>query len=168
MGNQNKLQAYPQSLKTSELMTQTVCGNRSFMYLVPPKDALTIERLYTHFVMQFESAISSGDRFVQSIGIVDEIPLLSSYTANYQRRIELNTQADANRRVDIGLDLTQLLKRDNVAYEEGGFDPADDEGFTFVEILLSPNLTSVHPNYLNVGTIEVWKTDALFTTIGIR
>lgn len=168
MGSQNKQQPYPYSLKTAAMMTQTVCGNRIFMYLVPPKDALSIERLYTHFVMQFDSSIATADQIVRSIGIVDEIPLFSTGTANYQKRLDLNIQADANRRVDIGIDLSHLLNPENVAYEEGGFDPADDEGFTFVEVLLSANIDTIHPSYLNVGTIEVWKTDALFTTIGIR
>lgn len=138
------------------------------MYLVPPKDALTIERLYTHFVFQFNASISASDRVVQSIGIVDEIPLTDATDANYQRRVDLYQQADSNRRVDIGIDLSHLLNPDNVAYEEGGFDPADDEGFTFVEIRLSQSLNSGHPNYLNTGTIELWKTDALYTTVGIR
>ena len=137
MGNQNKLQPYPYSLKTAAMNSQTVCGNRIFMYLVPPKDALSIERLYTHFVMQFESAVPSGDRIIRSVGIVDEIPLLASQDANYQRRIDLNVSADSNRRVDLGIDLSHLLMPENVAYEEGGFDPADDEGFTFVETLIS-------------------------------
>ena len=168
MGSQNKLQPYPYSLKTAAIGTYSVCGRRIFMYLVPPKDALTIEKLYSHFVFQFSASISASDQVVQSIGIVDEIPLTDSTNATYQRRIDLNTQADSNRRVDIGIDLSHLLNPDNVAYEEGGFDPADDEGFTFVEIRLSDNLDSNHPNYLNTGTIELWKIDALFTTVGIR
>lgn len=168
MGNQNKQQPYPYSLKTVAMSSQTVCGNRIFMYLVPPKDSLTIERLYTHFVMQFDSSVPTADRIVRSVGIVDEIPLLITGDANYQRRIDLDLQADSNRRVDISIDLSHLLVPENVAYEESGFDPASDQGFTFVEILLSENITSDSSYYLSVGTIEVWKTDALFTTIGIR
>lgn len=168
MGSQNKQQPYPYSLKTASIGTYSICGRRIFMYLIPPKDALTIERLYTHFVLQFNASIDTADQVVQSVGIVSEIPLTDSTDATYQRRLELNTQADSNRRVDIGIDLSHLLKNDNVAYEEGGFDPADDEGFTFVEIRLSDNLNSGHPNYLNTGTIELWKIDALFTTVGIR
>ena len=138
------------------------------MYMLPPKNALTIERLYTHFVFQFDSGVAAADRYIQSIGIVDEIPLLIGQDANYQRREELNIQADANRRIDISMDLTHLLKKDNVAYEESGFDPATDEGFTLVEVLLSPNINQAHPSYLSVGVAELWKTDGLFTTIGIR
>lgn len=168
MGNQSKIQAYPYSLRTVAMKDTTICGWRFMYYMLPPKQALTIERLHMHFVMQFVSGVASADRIIKYVGIVDEIPLLIGNQANYQRRQEINLQADANRRVDLSIDLSHLLKRDNVAYEEGGFDPADDEGFTFVEIVLSENLNTAHPNYLNVGTIELWKLDGLFTTTGIR
>lgn len=168
MGSQSKLQAYPYSLRTVAMSTFQMCGYRFMYYMLPPKDALTIERLYCHFVFQFASGVAVADRYIQSIGIVDEIPLLITQDANYQRRQDLNIQADANRRIDVSLDLTHLLNKNNVAYEEGGFDPADDDGFTFVEVLLSPNLNSDNANYLNVGSVELWKLDGLFTTVGIR
>lgn len=168
MGSRSKLQAYPYSLRTVAAADFSMCGYRFMHYMLPPKDALTIERLYTHFVFQFDASIDVADQVIQSIGIVDEIPLLINGDANYQRRQELNIQADSNRRIDVSIDLSHLLKRDNVAYEEGGFDPADDTGFTFVEVLLSPNLDINHPSYLSVGVAELWKIDGLFTTIGIR
>jgi hypothetical protein len=168
MGNQSKLQAYPYSLRTVAMKDTQICGYRFMLYMLPPKGALTIERLYTHFVLQFASGVAVADRYIQSIGIVDEIPLLIGTDANYQRRETLNVQADSNRRIDISMDLTHLLNKDNVAYEEGGFDPAADEGFTFVEVVLSPNLNESNANYLNVGDIELWKIDGLFTTTGIR
>jgi len=136
------------------------------MYMLPPKDALTIERLYCHFVMQFDAGVASGDRVVQSIGIVDELPPFPNTSeSNYQRREILNVSADSNRRVDISIDLTHLLDNTNVEYTESGFDdnPAET-GYTAVEILLSDNLL----NTSTVGTLELWKIDALFTTTGIR
>jgi hypothetical protein len=168
MGQQNHLQPYTYSLRTIAMSDAGFCGYRAMLYMLPPKDALRIERLYCHFVMQFASGVAAANRKIESIGIVDEIPLLISQEANYQRRQELNIQADANRRVDVSIDLTHLLKKDNVAYEEGGFDPADDEGFTMVEVKLPDALDSNNPNYLNVGTVELWKIDGLFTTVGIR
>lgn len=105
---------------------------------------------------------------IESIGMVDEVPLLITSDANRQRRIELNQTADANRRVDISVDLTHLLKNDDVAYEETGFDTGPDTGYTMVEILLPNTLDINNANYLNVGSVELWKIDALFTTIGIR
>ena len=144
----------------------TACGYRFMMYMQPPKDALTIERLYCHFIFQFDSGIAAADRVVQSIGILDETaPFPADTSANYQRRQTLNIQADSNRRVDIGIDLSHLLKNDNVRYEEVGFDSSDiDTGFTVVEILL-PNTISFATTS---GIIELWKQDGLYTTTGIR
>lgn len=173
MGSQTKLQAYPYSLKTvaasedsTSLATGLICGNRFFMYMLPPKDALTIERLFCHFVFQFDASISSSDRVIKSIGIVDEIiPFPEGAVSNYQRRQDVNLQADANRRVDLSIDLTHLLNRENVGYEESGFDPNPvTTGYTLVEILLSQNI----PTLTATGVVELWKIDGLFTTIGIR
>lgn len=165
MGNQNKLQPYPYSLKTVLAANQEGCLNRFFLYMLPPKDALTIERLFCHFVFLFDSSVAVSDRVVQSIGIVDELtPFPITAESNYQRRQTVNMQADSNRRVDISMDLTHLLNHDNVAYEESAFDDGPTDGYTAVEILLSDNLQSTS----TVGTIEIWKIDGLFTTTGIR
>ena len=165
MGNQNKQQPYPYSLKTVLASQQAACLNRFFLYMLPPKDALTIERLFCHFVFLFDAGVASGDRVVQSIGIVDQlVPFPITATSNYQRRQSVNMTADANRRVDLSIDLTHLLKHDNVAYEEDAFDDGPTTGYTAVEILLADALQSTSVT----GTIESWKLDALFTTTGIR
>ncbi len=165
MGSQNKLQPYPYSLKTVLASNQEGCLNRFFLYMLPPKDALTIERLYCHFVFQFDAGVAAADRVVQSIGIVDELtPFPITATSNYQRRQSVNRSADSNRRVDISMDLTHLLNHNNVAYEESAFDDGPSNGYTAVEILLADALQSTS----TVGTIELWKIDGLFTTTGIR
>jgi hypothetical protein len=133
--------------------------------MLPPKDALTIERLFCHFVFLFDSSVAASDRVVQSVGIVDQlVPFPITATSNYQRRQPVNMSADANRRVDLSIDLTHLLKHDNVSYEEDAFDDGPTTGYTAVEILLADNLREIS----TVGTIEIWKLDGLFTTTGIR
>lgn len=167
MGSQNKLQPYPYSLKTIAADdAQTICLNRFFMYMIPPKEALTIERLYCHFVMTFDAGVAAADRVLESIGIVDELrPFPATAEANYQRRQTINMAADANRTVDLSIDLTHLLKHDNVAYEENAFDPGEtDTGYTAVEIKLPDSLSLTS----NVGALVLWKIDGLFTTTGIR
>ena len=165
MGNQNKLQPYPYSLKTILAANQSACLNRFFLYMLPPKNALTIERLFCHFVFLFDASVAAADRVVQSVGIVDElVPFPITAESNYQRRQTVNMSADANRRVDLSIDITHLLNHDNVAYEEDAFDDGPSTGYTAVEILLSDNLRETQ----TVGTIEAWKIDGLFTTTGIR
>lgn len=167
MGSQNKLQPYPYSLKTIAADdAQTICLNRFFMYMIPPKEALTIERLFCHFVMTFDSAVAAADRKIVSVGIIDELRVFPmTAEANYQRRQEVNLEADGSRVVDLSIDLTHLLKHDNVAYEENAFDPGVTEtGYTAVEILLPESLSSTQ----NIGVLTLWKIDGLFTTTGIR
>lgn len=172
MGGQSRQQPYPYSLRTvsasedsTSLASGLICGNRFFMYMLPPKDALTIERLFCHFVFQFDASIASADRVIQSIGIVDELPPFpETAESNYQRRQELNISADANRRIDVSIDLTHLLKNDDVAYTETPLDIGPDNGYTAVEILLSDNI----PVLTATGVVELWKIDGLFTTVGIR
>lgn len=165
MGAENKLQPYPYSLKTVLASNQAGCLNRFFLYMLPPKEALTIERLFCHFVFQFDVSVAVGSQVVQSIGIVDQlVPFPITATSNYQRRQTVNLQADANRRVDLSMDLTHLLNHNNVAYEEDAFDDGPTTGYTAVEILLSDALQSTSL----VGNIEIWKIDGLFTTTGIR
>ena len=167
MGNQNHQQAYPYSLKTVAADSgQGICTNRFFMYMIPPKDALTIERLYCHFVMTFDAGISAADRKILSLGIVDELrPFPMTEDANYQRRQDLNISADANRVIDVSVDLTHLLNKTNVRYEESGFDSNPiTTGYTAVEVLLPLSLA----NTSNIGVLTLWKIDALFTTTGIR
>lgn len=165
MGSQNKQQSYPYSMKTVLCADQSMCTARAFLYMLPPKDALTIERLYCHLVMQFDSGIAVGDRVLESIGIVDElVPFPMQAISHYQRRQTLNLQADSNRRVDVSLDLTHLLNRSNVAYSESVLDDGPANGYTAVEMKLPDTL-----QYSGItGTIELWKIDALFTTTGIR
>lgn len=168
MGSGNKKQVYPYSLKTIAAgSSQLICRNRFIMYMLPPKEALTIERLFCHFVMTFDAGIAAGNRKIDAIGIVDETSSLFpiSEEANYQRRQTVDLSADANRVVDLSIDLTHLLKHDNVRYEEVGFDPSDiDTGFTAVEIKLPDALEDTS----TIGVITIWKIDGLFTTTGIR
>lgn len=165
MGNESKLQQFPYSLRTIAHSGQTFCGYQAALYIVPPQNALTIENLNTHFVMQFDSAIAAANRKIESIGIIDEWTLLATQTPNRTRRITINQSADANRRVDLNIDLTHLLKNTDINYREtvlGASDPTT--GYTFVEILLPAALGVT----ANVGTIELWKIDGLYTTTGIR
>lgn len=142
------------------------CGGKILMYVVPPEKALTIENISIHFKATFDAAIPSGQRIVKSVSIVDKIPLMynSNSDVNYIRTLQLNTAADATtRKVDMKLDISHLLKKDNVGYRELFGDSA------------MPNLTYVmiEPDdaligNTNIGRIDLWKIDAQFTTQGIR
>src|SRR3990167_6588028 len=136
MGQGSKQAVYPYTFRIVAAADQTLCSYRAFIYIVPPDLALTIERLNMHFVFQFDAAIATADRVLESVGITDEFPFTAGTDANYQRRQAVNLTADGNRRVDLNIDLTHLLNPENVGYreEELGSDP--ETGYTMVEVLL--------------------------------
>ena len=156
-----KVHFYKQSTRLIAMSGVTICNDRHFLYIVPPEKALSIENLFVHLKLTFDAAIASGNRVLNYIGVSDEIPLLITGTANRQKKFTLNQAADANRVIDLKIDLTSLLKKDNVAYREL-FD--DDPGnATYVEIKFPDALRNV----ANIGTFNIWKIDAQFTTEGI-
>lgn len=154
---------YPYTFRSAVLAGVTQCFDKVILYIVPPEDALQIEGLYVHFRMTFDSAVPSGDRVVRSIGICNEVPLTLADDPALLRVVQLNQAADINRKVDIRVDLTHLLVKGNVRHRDYFTDPGTGD-LTYVIVQLDTDLRST----ANVGTIDLWKIDALFTTKGIR
>lgn len=168
-----KHQPYTYSLKTAAIANNTnVCNNGVYMYLVPPKDAITIENLYTHVQFQFDAAIPVGQRIITNIGIsvgdpVEFDPVIQEYvprTDGRLRKIPVNWAADGNRIIDKRIDLTSVLQKEFAAYRDYFLDFLDpDEVYTYIWIEFAvPFGTSI------TGKMNLWKADALYTTIGIR
>lgn len=173
MSESSKHQPYTYSLKTvafgrnaSNTGSSLICTGSIIFYPVPPDGALTIENLYVHLIMQFDAAIPSAARVLRKIGIIDTpiSPLFFPSLVNRLKTLDVNIEADANRIIDYRIDLSSLLKKDDVAYR-GVFeeDSTPENGYTMVYLEFDETLESTS----NVGSILQWKTDALFTTIGI-
>lgn len=156
-----KNQEYTYSLKTVAVDTTniltTFCTGTALFYIVPPEDAISIQYLRTQFKFIFDSSIDVAYRRLDRIGIID-----AKYGATYERYIDLNLVADGNREVEVNINLTPLLKKDNVAYTL--FEDAFGTGYTYIYIQLAPELVDTG----SVGEMRLWKADALFTTTGIR
>lgn len=156
-----KNQEYKYSLKTvaadtTNILT-TMCLGRALFYIVPPQDAQSIQYLRTHFKFKFDSSIPSGYRRLDRVGIID-----AKFGATYERYLDVNLIADANREVELNINLTPLLKKENVAYTL--FEDAFGTGYTYIFIELAPELYETP----SIGEMRLWKADALFTTLGIR
>lgn len=160
-----KLQPYPYTLRMVNLYREYVpCSYRYFFYITPPRNALTIENLYTRIRLTFSAAVATANQKIVSVGIADQVPTSVTGTPNYEKLFTLNQAADANRVIDLRLDLSVLLNRNNVGYREsGGTYPST--GYTYVELNLSSNVNNGATGQV---TINLWKIDALFTTTGIR
>jgi hypothetical protein len=158
-----KKQEYTYSMKTAGVDTRdiltTFCNGRAIFYLIPPKDALSIQYLRTQFKFIFDSSIPTDWQKIYRIGIRDS--KLDDFVT-YERYIELDLAADGARTVQIDMNLTPLLKKDDVAYTE--FEDTFGTGYCYVYIELAPELAATG----TIGEMRLWKVDALFTTVGIR
>lgn len=77
---------------------------------------------------------------------------------------DVNIAADVNRMIDKRIDLSALLKKDDIAYR-GVFSDAStpDNGYTMIYLGFDDSLV----NQSITGAVKLWKADGLFTTIGI-
>lgn len=167
MSESTKHQPYTYSLKTVAYvgMGTDICTNVIMMYIVPPDNALTIENLYMHLVMQFDAAVPVGDRVLRKIGISDEFTSEYFFGApNRLKVFDVNIAADANRMIDKRIDLSALLKKDDVLYRELILPiTAPDTGYTYIYLEFDED----QKNNNLLGSIKLWKADALYTTVGI-
>lgn len=166
MSNSTKSQFYHYTLCTVGVVEQQMCTDKAYLYPVPPEDAMTVESVFVHFRMVFDSAIQTHHQVVESIGIANQRPLFQTTEPTIHRKVELNAAADGARRVDIKVDLTHLLEgiKENAAWTPLFGADYDDGDQTFIYLKLPAALRGT----LNVGTIELWKVDTLYTTREIR
>lgn len=164
MSEKTKLQEYKYSFKSAaftSLGVVNLCQDKILFYLVPPQEALSIQYLRTHLKFQFESSVASADRVIEKIGIISAYEY-NELGVDYFKSVDINQAADGSRNVELNINLTPLLKKDNVAYSIELTPPG--EGYTMIWVKF-PN--SLYGNN-SVGRILLWKADALFTTTGIR
>ena len=154
---------YPFTLRTTNIAALAFCRDKMYLYPVPPEDALSIENLFIHLKFTFDASVAAGNRIVEWIGVGSEFPTFIEDEPAYFKKIDLNQAADANRKVDIKLDLTTVLNKDNVRYREYFETPVTTD-YTYVIIKLSENLRDTSL----VGTAQLCKLDALYTTKGIH
>jgi hypothetical protein len=165
MSESSKHHFYHYTARSVVLADYAWCGGKILLYVMPPEKALTIENMFVHFKATFDSAIPSGQRLVKSISIVDKRPFFydSNSDVNYMRTLDLNILADGSRKVDIKVDISHLLKKDNVGFREY-FSDSSTPNLTYV--MIEPDDSLIGNN--NIGRIDLWKLDAQFTTQGIR
>jgi len=172
----NKIQPYKYSLKCAAVDVDGagyMCGDTWYFYIVPPEDALTIENIRTHLCIQFDSAVPSAFQKLERVGIINTYPGL--YPITHKRTLTVNKTADANRIIDLEIDLSKLLKKDNVDYWNGGA-MSYPENATLIVLEFAVGASSYNGDGTlyqtgslgEPGGVLLWKTDALFTTQGIR
>ena len=163
----SKKQEYKYSIKTGAYADTSHLGmmlDKFLFYLVPPQDSIAIKSLRTSLKIQFDASIPVADQIIEQIGITSDY-LYDENEAAYFRSLMLNKAADANRIVELDIDLTSLLKKDNVFYNAGMFNFGNSSQFTFIWLKIGRG-TNLQSSFN--GLILKWKADALFVTKGIK
>lgn len=158
MSESSKKQVYKYSLRTTAIASGGICRDKLYAYAVPPDDAITIENLYLHLIIQFNASLSSSIKKIVKIGIANDLTAPTRL-----RTITLNKAADVNDIVDLRIDLSSLLKNSDVAWRDFFLNPVSYD-LTYVYIELPPDFATIS----NGGYLKLCKMDCLYTTKGIQ
>lgn len=163
MSKSTKVHFYDHTMRSSALVGGGFCRDKAYFYLVPPKNAQTIEYMYLHLRVQFDSGVPAAQRKIQYVGIGNEYPMfIEQDPSGYFNKLDLDLAADASRYINLRLNLTPLLKKDNAGWRDR-FN-VDGNNLTYV-IIKTPDLNR---DISNVATVQICKVDALYTTKGIQ
>lgn len=167
MSTGTKNQFYKYTLRTVATYNKSLCNDKHYLYIVPPEDALTIENLFTHIKITFDSTLASDLQVVRQVGVASERPSRVSETPRYLNVVDVDQFADSNREVDLRLDLTSMLKKDNVAFKDDFGADFETNDMTMIYMKLDNEIRNI-PSNEDVGIMWLWKGDGLWTTQGIR
>lgn len=164
MSRSTKVHFYDHTLRSAAATGLSLCRDKAYFYLVPPKKAQTVENMYLHLKMTFDAAIPSGQRVLQYIGIGNEFPLfIENDPSGYFNKLDLNLAADpTTRKIDLRLNLTPLLKKTNAGWRDRT--NIDGPNLTYVIIKTADGNRDIN----TVASVELCKVDALYTTTGIQ
>lgn len=165
MSKTTKSQFYRYSMRSVCATDVTFCTRRILMELFPPQDALSIENLFCHLRMTFDPGLSTADKVLHRIGILSDYTTYTEQSqANYFNYLDVDIAAVSDI-IDIRLDLTTLLKKDNVG-NIGSSGVFTDGSATIVYLETANSIDSSTDT--NAGTINIWKLDGTYTTQKIR
>jgi hypothetical protein len=161
--DETRKQFYHFSMRSCATTNFDACEDKLYAYIKPPENALTIENIFVHFTMTFDGSVASGDQIIRQIGIASEVPAAVEEDPRYLRTLEIN-EAAVGGVIDVKINLTPLLKKDNVTLDNNWIGDFLQNDMTIVYIKFDDDLRG--NSY--TGNIDLWKIDALFTTKGIR
>lgn len=146
--------------------SSVICGGGAELFIIPPKDALTIENLTSRIVVQFDASVPVEKRVLKRFGITIGTGGGAWWNNDRSRLIEVNKAADASRVIDMTLNLTPFLKKDAVAYRNQllTLSELDYDCMYITAEFLDDQMTFENVN----GAIKLWKAEALYTTVGIQ
>jgi hypothetical protein len=151
MGGTTRHQEYRYQYKSVSTQNARTCGNGATMSFNLPSDFLEAKNLYCHIRVRFHASEPVGNQKILYIGQPAWPP-----DGEQPNMVYVNRSADGDRRIDLEIDLTQIIEK--LEQQPAAF---GGQGYFNVGIL--------HPGVLaQLATVELWKMDLVYTTTGIR
>lgn len=160
MGSQTRHQEATYQYKTVAVARSIFCGYGPHLDVSIPDNLEELKNVSIHAVLQFDNTVSAGNRKLYFIGGDYEMNTYPDQTvkAVQPAMMEVNLSADANRRIDVTVDITHLIK--NLEFDLiGSF---DQPSVALGMVTDKTGLNSV------TGVLELWKVDLIYTTKGIQ
>jgi len=135
------------------------CGFGPRLSVNVPKNLLEIKSLCVHAILLFDATVPASYRKLYYIGgeaIINTYPLTGLAT-DQLAMIYVNRSADANRRIDITVDISHLIDKLII-----------DDGDSYSSAHFDLGLVTDLGNNNVGGTLELWKVDMIYTTKGIQ
>lgn len=163
MSQATKNQFYRYSMRSTLILNQFMCTKRIMVHQLPPDSALSIENLFMRLRFTFSSTLLAGQNVLYRVGIISDYPAYGQQDAeSWVRYLTLNQAADGNNQIDLNLDLSHLLKKDNIDAVGTG-----SATLVYIETAVASNEVSIDI-LANAGTINICKLDGIYTTREIR
>lgn len=151
MGGQTRHQEYRYQYKSISTQNARSCGYGATISFNLPSDFLEAKNLYCHLRIRFHASEPSANQKILYIGQPQWPP-----EDEQPDMVYVNLTADGDRRIDLEIDLTQIIEK--LTVQEPAF---GQQGYFNIGIL--------HPGILEqLATVELWKMDLVYTTTGIR
>lgn len=138
----------------------SVVRTEAGFWVQPPENTISIEYLFVDIKVRFNANVPLDDCKITRIGIMHYSPLTGLPTENEKRWHDVDLQADANRELEVRMNLTSLLKKDFVS---GDITTAENN----VPFVNYPEDATYYDGlFLYPPNFIWWKQDALYTTVG--
>ena len=159
MSESTKSQFYRYSMRTIMFDGAFWCTKRIGLEVVPPDNAQSIENLFCHLKIVFESSLPTAQKALARIGVISKFPQYGKEaTAARYRYLQIDKAAVGDE-LELFIDLTSLLDKQAV-----GAPGSDNQTIVWLEAAGSVGDILE----ASAGNIYLWKLDAIYTTREIR
>lgn len=159
-GAQTRHQEATYQYRSVAVARSIFCGYGPVLNVSIPDDLLELKNVAIHASLLFDVSVAAGNRKLHWIGGGYAVNPYPDQTVKSEQpnMIHILQSADANRRVDVTIDISHLIPLleidDSPTFDQPSFE---------VSMVTDPTgANSV------TGVLEIWKVDLIYTTKGIQ